>query len=130
MESYAEQPNSAPSHTDSLTRQLPRNQTVTIPGSQLKSNTHEHLKCSCFHHEPKHHGTHLVCKIIRKVDPWCDLLPSLPITEDASLVRLVTLCRGSALYPHYGIPGPAFPFRWTKAFRRNPPFVMHSPRPL
>ena len=54
----------------------------------------------------------------------------MPITEDAAIDRLNTLCRGSALYPHYGTPGLAFPFGWTKAFRRNPPFVMHSPRPL
>ena len=44
----------------------------------------------------------------------------MPITEDAAIDRLNTLCRGSALYPHYGTPGLAFPFGWTKAFRRKP----------
>ena len=56
----------AMSPTDSLTRRLPRNQTVTIPGSQLEPITHEHLECSCFRHEPKHHSHHLVCKIYEK----------------------------------------------------------------
>ena len=51
----------------------------------------------------------------------------MPITEDAAIDRLNTLCRGSALYPHYGIPGLVLPFGWTKVLRRNPPFVMHSP---
>ena len=54
----------------------------------------------------------------------------MPITEDVAIDRLNTLCRGSALYPHYGTPGLAFPFGWTKAFRRNPPFVMALSRPL
>ena len=47
----AMKPIRAPSLTDSLTRRLPRNQTVTIPGSQLKPTNHETTQEFMNHHE-------------------------------------------------------------------------------
>ena len=43
----------------------------------------------------------------------------VPMTEDAAIDRLNTLCRGSVLYPHYGTPGLALPYVRTTAFRQN-----------
>ena len=37
----------------------------------------------------------------------------IPITEDTAIDRLITLCRGSALYPHHRTDGLALPFGWT-----------------
>ena len=37
----------------------------------------------------------------------------MPMTEDAAIGSLNTLCRGRALYPHYGTHGLALPFGWT-----------------
>ena len=53
----------APSLTDSLTRQLPCNQTVTIPGSQLKPITRDATHEVMNHHETSVNNNHLVCKI-------------------------------------------------------------------
>ena len=66
----------APSLTDSLTRRLPRNQTVTVPGSHLKPKTHEHLERSRFTTKQCITTISQFARLIIKVDPWCDLLTS------------------------------------------------------
>ena len=42
------------------------------------------------------------------------------MTEDAAIDSLNTLCRGSALYPHYGTHGLALPFGWTNSVLTKP----------
>ena len=42
------------------------------------------------------------------------------MTEDAAIDSLNTLCRGSALCPHYGTHGLVIPFGWTNDIPTKP----------
>ena len=55
------------------------------------------------HHEPKISQQILSLQdLLEKLIHGVTYSRVMPITEDATIDRLNTLCRGSALYPHYG----------------------------